>query len=272
MFKGGEYMFLTKKSLKKVLLISTICFALGIVIIVLSAFLFSKILLVLGIIECLIGALSVALGCYAEGKGELLNLGNKLIREQLKPAEFIKEYYNVVNSNELIIKKPSIDVLMLLLQAYDCLDDRKNSLKTIDEMYAVAKEKKEPYINLAKAAILYSYGEKEEAERLFLKAQEHKLNAMGNLLVDTIFKSDRAIAIGDYDTARIQMHKMLNQKFPKLSNLDKLSFNYALGEIYEKQHQKDKAIVHYQYCANNGGETAIKQQAQEAVERLQESK
>jgi hypothetical protein len=39
-----------------------------------------------------------------------------------------------------------------------------------------------------------------------------------------------------------------------------------LGEVYEKLHDKEKAVTYYQYCATHGGETAIKTSA---IEKLQ---
>ena len=49
-------------------------------------------LLILGIIVYLLCILMIFWGRYAEGKGKLINLGNKLVRNELKPAEFILHY------------------------------------------------------------------------------------------------------------------------------------------------------------------------------------
>ena len=58
-------------------------------------------LLILGIIAYLFCVLMIFLGRYAEGEGALINLANKLIRKELKPAEFIKHYEGLKNADDL---------------------------------------------------------------------------------------------------------------------------------------------------------------------------
>ena len=64
------------------------------------------------------------------------------MRNELRPSEFIKEYLRQRNSTELIVNKPSIEVLQLVAIAYDSLNDRENCLATVEELVAVASEKK----------------------------------------------------------------------------------------------------------------------------------
>lgn len=266
-------MFLTKKSFRKLLIMAICYFLLGSIFIALwfvfnNMGIFENFLLVLGIATYLIGVLIVVWGCYAEGEGKLINLGNKLVRNELKPAEFIKHYEGLKNADDLVIKKPSVDVLRVLLVAYDLLDDRENALATVDEMIDVASDKKKNLAKLLKASLLFSYGEIQAADILFNETQKQKLNIICSGLVDVILKSDRAIAMGDYKIAEAYHLKTLARSFPKLDKIETLLSNYHLGKVYEKLQDTDKAIEHYQYCVNFGGETAIKTSAIENLQHM----
>ncbi len=267
-------MFLTKKGLLKIIILVAAYFILGTACISLGYL--CKILQADVGLSFVLGAISYALcpvlfflGRYVEGKGKYINLGNKLVRKELRPSEFINEYNKLRNTQGLIINKPSFEVLHLVVVAYSVLNDSENCLATLDEMLAVASDKNIVMAKLFKAAALFSYGNINEAEELFIEAQKSKTNAMCNMLIDSIMKGDRAVAMGDYKTAELHYLKMLEQKFPKLDNLGKLVVNFSLGAIYEKMGDKEKVIYYYQYCADFGGETAIKTSARAALERLQ---
>ena len=267
-------MFLTKKSVRKILIMAICYFILGSIAISLwlvfnSMGINENFLLILGIIVYLLCILMIFLGRYAEGKGKLINLGNKLVRDELKPAEFILHYESLKNSNDLVIKKSSVEVLQLVAIAYDSLDDKENVLVTVDEMLDIADDKKKALSNLIKCSILFSYGNFEEAELLFNETQKQKLDIMCSGLADAILKSDRAMAMGDYKTVEAYNLKLLERSFPKLDNLGKLVVHYKLGEVYEKMQDNSKAATYYQYCADFGGETAIKKSA---IEKLQHIK
>lgn len=264
-------MFLTKKSFRKILIMAICYFLLGSISIALW-FVFNgmgineNFLLILGIIVYLLCGLMISWGRYAEGKGKLINIGNKLVRNELKPSKFLNEYETLKNSNDLIINKPSIEVLQLVAVAYDSLDQREKALETVDEMILVASEKKKAFANLFKVSLMFSYDKKEEAEILFHEIQKQKLDIISKSLVEAILKSDRAMAMGDYKTVEIYSLSMIQRPFPKLDNLGKLVLHYKLGEVYEKLQEKDKAITYYRYCVDFGGETAIKTSA---IDKLQ---
>ncbi len=266
-------MFLTKKSFKKILIMAICYFVLGTVCFT-FAILFtnmgidSTFLFALGIIVYVLNVFIIFFGRYAEGKGKLINLGNKLVRNELKPAEFIKHYELFKNTDDLLIKKPSIEILQLVMMAYDSLDDRENALLTVEEMIAVANEKKKAFVNLLKVSLLFVYDRTEEAELLFNEVQKQKLDAFSTSLVDAILKSDRAMVMGDYNIVETYNLKILERSFPKLDNRGKLVVHYRLGEVYEKLEKNSKAVTHYQYCADFGGETAIKTSAIEKINKI----
>lgn len=263
-------MFLSKKSFIKILILTIGYFLLGSICIILS-FLFyamgvpAESLFALGIIIYILCVLMFFCGRYAEGKGKLINLGNKLVRKELRPAEFIDRYLSFKNASDLVIQKPDVDVLALVATAYDCLHDQENALATVDEMVAVASEKKRAYANLLKASFLFAYGKKDEAEKLFNETQKMKLNMMSKALADVVMKGDRAMAMGDYKTVEIYHLQLLEQRFPKHDPLAKLIIHHVLAEVYEKMRDHEKAVYYYQYCATHGGETAMKNSA---IERL----
>ena len=267
-------MFLTKKGFLKIVIMALCYFAIGSFCIVAGIILATLdanaiFLFVLGAICYGLCPIIVAWGRYAEGKGKLISLGNKLVRNELKPNEFITEYQRLKDSTELVVNNPSIEILQLVAIAYDSLDDRKNCLSVVEEMVSVASEKKKTFAKLIKCSFLFSYDMTEEAETIFTEVRASKQNFICQALTDSIFKSDRAMAMGDYKTVEAYNLKTLSQTHPKLDNLSKLMLHYKLGEVYDKLQSYEKAIPYYKYCIDNGGETAIKESAKSALDRIQ---
>lgn len=266
-------MLLTKRALWRISFVAMLYFLLGGGCIAAGLlFLFFEIdavpLFVLGAIAMCICPLSVLWGRYAEGKGKLINAGNRLVRNELKPREFIEQYKALKNDPTLVVCKPDVDTLNLLFVAYDTLNDREGCLSTMDEMLRVARDKKRVTVELFKVSYLFSQGDTEEAEALFSSLRTQRLDAMSNLLADNILKSDRASALGDFKTAQAHYLKLLSQTFPKLDPLGLLIVHCKLGETYEHMGEPAAAIEHYRYCAEHCGETAIGASARAALERM----
>lgn len=268
-------MFLTKKGVWKIIIPALLYFAIGsfsiasgVKLTILDAD--AGFLFILGAFSYACCPIIIAWGRYAEGKGKIINLGNKLLRKELKPFEFIEEYNKLKSSTDLVVNKPSIEALQLVAIAYDALDDRENCLSVADEMISVASEKKKTYAKLIKCSVLYSYDMVDEAEAIFTEARASKLDFLCQSVADAILKSDRAMALGDYKTVEAYNLNALSQAFPKPDNLSKLMLNYKLGEVYEKLQSYEKAIPYYQYCTDNGGETALKESAKSALQRIQQ--
>lgn len=268
-------MFLTKKDLRKILLMAICYFALGCALIVFSFLLkdidteqFGDLLGVVGVGICLLNPIFIYTSIKTKGELELINIGNKLVRKELNPAEFIKYYEFVKSSDDLVINKPSKDVLQILILSYDLLDENEKALEAADEMINISRNKSRAFAELLKASLLFSCDRKDEAEQLFVNAQKQKLGILSIALVDTILKSDRAFAMGDYKTVELYMLKKLEQKFPKPDNLDMISSNYTLGMVYEKLKDNQKAVFHYGYCERFGGQTAFRKNAAERIEKI----
>lgn len=266
-------MFLTKRSCIKIALVTALYLVLGTACIVLGVFFDSigeadTILYYIGFFMDFLAVVMLVSGRYNDGVGKLVILGNKLLRTELKPREFLAKYDSVRTSKDLVVNKPCVDVLQCVIMAYDMLDDRESSIAVADEMIAVADEKRKAQAMLTKVALLFSHGRTEEAEVLFAEAQKQKYGFICTAMTDSIIKVDRAVALGDYRLAEAACLKTLERKFPKLDNYGKLVNHYKLGEVYEGLGEREKAIEHYRYCAENGGETAFPESAKNALARL----
>lgn len=267
-------MFLTKKSLIKIIVIAVCYVLIGSICIIADNFIDnlgepSDFLLILGIITYLLCVPIAICGYYAEGKGKLINSGNKLIGNELNPQEFIRQYELLKESQDLIIKKPNFEVLQLAATAYDALDYHEKALETVDEMLIVANDKKKILANIIKSSLLFSNGKIEEAEAIFEETQKQKMDIISKNVADVLLKTDRSMAMGDYKTAQIYNLNLLERKFPKPNNYTRLIAHYMLAETYEKTLDNENAISHYRYCTENGGQTAIKKSAKDALERLE---
>lgn len=270
--RGGK-MFLTKKGLWKVIILVAVYFVLG------------SICVALGILDILFrletkGLLLVALICYLccpliffwgrrrEGTAKLVLLANKRIFKELKPKAFLAKYEEIRNTKDLVVCKPQLAVLQFAALAYDLLDNKEAALAVADEMIAVASKEKKTAAKLMKASLLYSYDRVGEAEALFSEARTEKMDMITQGMVDSLLKSDRAMAMGDYKTFEYYCLHALARTFPKPNPLNKMLLHFGLGEVYEKMRETEKAVPYYQYCVEHGGETAIREKARAALERL----
>lgn len=266
-------MFLTKQAIRKIIILSAVLFGLGTLLLVIGVLeaLFtepSPFLFVLAGVEFFIGVFNIFTARYSEGKGKLLNSANKLIRVELKPAEFLMEYNALRFSKDLVVNKPSFEILQMAALAYDLLDDEGNALLAAEQMVNVSKGKKKNRALLYKASLLYSAGKTEEAEALFFEVQKQKLDILSKAFADAVLKGNRSLAFGDYKTAEAFYLDTLAKSFPKPDRLSIVSCHYKLGEIYEKSGESQKALYYYQYCIENGGATAIRRNAAESIARL----
>ena len=139
-------MFLTRKALKKIRLLIGTYFALGALSFVIAVIfkLFSienKFIIILGFVCFLLGVFFGKIGRYSEGKGKLINIGNKLVNHQLRPAEFIHLYEEKRDSSENVVSKPDFDVLILVVTAYDAWEI-PNELETLEKCFPLLPRKK----------------------------------------------------------------------------------------------------------------------------------
>lgn len=270
-------MLLTKAGLRKIVIIAAIYFLIGSFSLTVglgvgSLFRDTRVntapLIRLGVIAYVVGILSVFWGWYAEGKGKLLAKGNRLISRELNPAEFIREYDAQRESPGLVVCRPGPELLQLLMMAYDALNDFAAALAAADAQLAAATGKRVTRARIYKAALLYSYDRTEEAEAIFTEISRQRLGAVDTLIYDALLKADRAVARGDYRTAEAYCLKKLEHGFPRPCPLETLYLHGKLALLYERLGEREQALEHYRYCAENGGGTALRGKAAEALERL----
>lgn len=259
-------MFLTKKSLAKIRLLTGLFYLVG-------AFCFAvfgvyesmdtecKDLAILGILSIFLGIIFRAAARYSEGKGNLIISGNKLVLQELRPAQFIKLYEEKQNCADNVIARPDFDVLQLLATAYDALGDADRSLETLDQMFLLASKKKKTYVKLLKSSILFNIGKDKEADVLYREVLSEEKDWMTKATLEIAMKCDRAIAIGDFITAEAYTKEMLSKTAPKPTPLSILYAHFNLAKIYYLTHENDEAKLHLNYCVENGGETGVKQEA-----------
>ncbi len=267
-------MLLTKAGLRKIVMIAAIYFLIGSFSLAVGLGLRNTgvntaPLIRIGVIAYAVGILGVFWGRYAEGKGKLLARGNRLIFRELNPAEFIREYDALREAPGLVVCRPGQELLQLLAVAYGALNDHAAALAAADAQLAAATGKWVTRAKIGKASLLYSYDRTEEAEAIFTEIGRQKLGAVDTLLYDALLKSDRAVARGDYRTAEAYCLKKLENGFPKPNPLQTLYLHGKLALLYERLGEREQALEHYRYCAENGGGTALRRKAAEELRRLQ---
>lgn len=211
---------------------------------------------------CLVAApLFYAWGRYAEGKGKLLNQGNKLIYHQLKPAEFIHLYEEKKDDPSNVVSKPDYQVLLMLIAAYDALDDHDLALATMEQAIAIVPKKHFNKALITKCDLLFNYGRLDEGESLYKELSDQELDAISKIMLDAVMKSDRAMLLGDDTTAEAYYRQAMTRSFPKPTPLSLLYAHYHLARICFKTNRREEAEEHRRYCIEKGGETGAQQQA-----------
>ncbi len=258
-------MFLTKKALIKIWLVTGVFLALALLSFwafsVFSQFFESGILLHLGVFCLSFAPLAYFSGRYTEGKGKLINRGRKLVTQQLRPAEFIRLYMEKRDCPDNVVAKPDYEVLQALVGAYDAAGDKPGALEAAEQMLAAAPERKKPIAKLTKAAILFGLGRMEEAEQLYHQTRGEKMDLLATALADTILKGTRAMAYSDYTTAELHFKQELARTFPKPSPLDRVGANFALALICRNTGRQEEARQYLRYCIEHGGETGMQSAA-----------
>lgn len=256
-------MFLNKKSLIKIwllvgsyLALAVICFLIAIFFAVLE--IESKFHIIVGCFCLAAAPLFYAFGRYAEGTGKLLSKGNKLVSQQLRPAEFVRLYEEKRSDPSNVVSKPDFAVLQLLVTAYDALGETDRALETAEQILAISSKKKFARAKLLKCSLLFSIGRSEEAEVIYRDVLNGKLDMMTKYLSDMVMKSDRALALGDDTTAEAYSRQVLKQKSSPLSML---YAHYHLARICYRTNRRSEAETHRSYCIKNGGETNTQRKA-----------
>lgn len=266
-------MFLTHKSLKRIKFLCGTWIALA-VLNVLCAVVFSlfdvevKDFIILALVSLLFCFLTRKGMPYTEGKAKLVSKGIKLVRRELRPAEFVRLYEEKKNCPDNAVIKPDVEVLCILLLAYDLLGKSDKVLEVLDEMDSASNEKTKKRVKLIRAGILYDMSMVEEAEAIYGEVASSKLDFATKMSLDAVIRGDRARALGDYVTAEAYFKQNLDASSKNTDPCTLLNCHINLGEIYVAKGEGEKAREHLCWCAENGGETAVKTKAEEMLKNL----
>lgn len=259
-------MFLNKKSLTKIwilvgayLALAILCFYVAVVFAILK--IGYSTMLFLGTGALIIAPLFYRFGRYAEGKAKLLTKGSELVFRKLQPAEFIRLYHEKQNDPTNVISKPDFDILQVLVAAYDALGEDDLALNTIDQMIAIAPQKKLAFAKLLKCSLLFSTGKTDDAEVLYREVIGSTLNLAAKSVADVVMKGDRALAMGDDTTAEAYFNQAMTAAFPKATPLALVYYHYHLAEICHRAGRAEEAQMHLKYCFEHGGETDLQRKA-----------
>ncbi|MBR5773899.1 MAG: hypothetical protein IKY44_03505 [Clostridia bacterium] len=271
-------MFLTKKALRKIKRLVGFYIGIGIFCIVIAVLFaclkidsgIDKSMVLIGAFALLFGVLFRKIGRYAEGKAKLINHANKLVHNELRPAEFIRLYEQARDCPDNVVSEPDFDVLRLLVLAYDALGETEQVLDTLEQILAIAPAGMRPMAIILKASVLYEMGSTEEAEALYAEVVNMELNFVTRPVMEALVKLDRAMALGDFVTAEAYCRQSLQRKsFPKNTPLSILYTNFNLAKICLKTNRPEEAREYLQYCIENGGETAIKSKAADRLREIE---
>ncbi len=258
-------MYLTKKQLVKIWAITGLYIAIGIVSL---AFFFAFLpyseaaLLIIGLLMLLLSPIIYKVGRYGEGQAKLISKGNKLVLQQLRPAELLRIYEEARNNPDNVVAEPKFDVLQMVLLAYDVLGKTEEALDTLALMATVVPEKKRHLLKGLQASLLYANGKVEEAEKLYTELLNTKLDIMAAAVMNALTNADRAVARGDFATAEAYFNRTLAQTFPKPNPLGVVQTHFNLATIYLTTDRTEEAKTHLDYCIAHGGETFFQSQSQ----------
>ena len=264
---GDDYMFLTKKALKKIKLLvgvycglGAFCLIMSIVFVCLNMEI--KFLIILGVLALFLGFVFNKFGRYAEGKGKLLNLGNKLVLHQLRPAEFVRLYEQARDCPDNVVSEPDFDVLKMLVTAYDAMGEVDLMLEVIEQMLSSFDGSKQAQAKLLKSSVLFDMGKIEEAEKLYSEVLNSKMDFITKSILDDVMKTERAIALEDFTTAEAKLKASL--EIPRYNKIPLMTLylRMDLGKVYCKTNRFDEAKDCLKYCIENSGETNIKSSAE----------
>ncbi len=260
-------MFLTRKALKKIKLLvgvycglGAFCLIMSIVFVCLNMEI--KFLIILGVLALFLGFVFNKFGRYAEGKGKLLNLGNKLVLHQLRPAEFVRLYEQARDCPDNVVSLPDFDVLKMLATAYDAMGEVDLMLEVLEQMLTISDGSRQAQAKLLKSSVLFDMGKIEEAEKLYSEVLNSKMGVITKSMLDDVMQMERAIALEDFTTAEAKLKTSIaNPRYSKIP-LSALYLHMDLGRVYCKTNHLVEAKECFEYCIENSGETSVKASAE----------
>ena len=260
-------MYLSKNSLAKIILTATAFLLLGAVFFCAAYFISKagispKPTLILGIVFTSLALLSFPTGLYAEGISKPISEGNRLVKKELDPEKFLLFYNGITDKEKNAVVRHRYDMLELLLISYQLQADKKGAYSAVQLMKEELSGKYRPKAAVHCAELLYDDKEIETADKLLSGAEEKDGGSELYAMADAVRKTARAHALSDYETEEKFYSGLLSATgIFKPDNAAALLAHYRLYDVCKKTDRETEAKAHLQYCAENGGKTAVRRRA-----------
>lgn len=265
-------MFLSRSALIRSVLIGSFFLIIAIVFFV-AAFFINKgemnpvPSVIAGTVMTCLSALSTFIGIYAESVSKPFAEGTRLVRKELQPKKFI-EMYKEKSDGDNVVSRPRFDMLELLYTAYDLTGDKSGRASAIEIMKAEMKPSYKGKIAVYAADEAYRDGDIENGDRLLSYAEEHDGSSTVSAMADAVRKTSKAKAEGDTATEEKYYAGLLSaQGLFKADNAAVLTARWRLYHIFKSSGRDAEAEEHLTYCADHGGNTAIRKAAKAIISR-----
>lgn len=200
------------------------------------------------------------------GVSPFLSKYNKLVENDLRPAEYLEYYNKAVNAPDLVVKKPDLNVLKTVMDSYEFLNDEEGQKRILAEMLETQTGKYLVRARLTEISLKYSEGRIEEADAALAEIERSSPDAVARQYISNIRRYSRAKATGDYLTAETYCLTLLGRVKKRKALC--LAVHYGLAEIYAASERYAEAKEQLAFCTENGGETAYPARAKEMLDSL----
>lgn len=264
-------MFLSRSSLIKTVLVSSLLLISGIVLFVIAYYIGKgdtdpAPTVTGGVVMCCLSAVGLFTGIYAEGISKPYSEAQRIVRKDLAPKKYIEYYKEISESSSFVIVRPRFDMLELLYNAYDLTDDRQGRAYAVSEMKKHLSPKYKAKIAVFAADEEYRAGNVEKGDALLSYAASHDTSSTLFAMADGVKKTSRARATGDAETEKKYYTGLLSASgIFKADNAAALAAHYRLYQICKDEGRDDEALDHLKYCAENGGHTAFARAAKALI-------
>ncbi len=264
-------MYLSKNSLVRIIIISSAFLLIGggffvVAYLIAQGGLSPKPTVIIGIVFTAVAFVSLPFGMYADGVSKPFSEGSRLVRRDLQPEAFISYYKDLTDPEKAAVIRHRFDITELLLLSYKLLEDRAGVLNTLDLMKTALPKKYKSFTALYFAEQSYESGDIQTADALVAEAERRNDGAELKALADDLKKSARAKALYDFDTEEKYYNGLLSAGgIFKADNASALIAHYRLYEILKETGRERAALEHLEYCAGNGGKTAIARRAKKKL-------
>lgn len=256
-------MYLSKNSLAKIILTASAFLIIGAVFFCIAYFIGKseispKPTIILGAVFTSLAFISFPTGIYADGISKPFAEGNRMVRRDLTPEKFLTYYKDITDKEKNAVVRHRYDMLELLYLSCRLLDDKRGAYEAVQMMKTELGEKYRPRAAVYYAELLYEKGDIKTADGLLSEAEKKDPGAELSAMADAVRMTARARAVKDTETEEKYCTGLLSAAgIFKADNASALIAHYRLYEILKETGRERDALEHLEYCAENGGRTAV---------------